>query len=142
MTALAKNIEPLRRGDFVRKIRTLPVKGNVHIYHGATLVLNGGYLAPATTATGLIAVGVAEQEVDNTGGADGALTCRLQQGEYVRENSSAGDAIAQADVGADCYLVDDQTVAKTSNSGARSRAGKITEIQADGRPVVQLGIGV
>ena len=44
----------------------------------------------------------------------------------------AGDLIAQADVGADCYIVDDQTVAKTNGTNTRSVAGKIIAVDADG----------
>ena len=35
-------------------------------------------------------------------------------------NSAAADAITLADVGADCYMVDDQTVAKTHGGNTRS----------------------
>ena len=38
----------------------------------------------------------------------------------------------QADVGADCYIVDDQTVAKTNGTNTRSVAGKIIAVDADG----------
>ena len=44
----------------------------------------------------------------------------------------AADAIVRADVGADCYIVDDQTVAKTNGSNTRSVAGKIIAVDADG----------
>jgi hypothetical protein len=47
-------------------------------------------------------------------------------------NSTAGDLITKADIGDDCYVVDDQTVAKTSNSGARPRAGKVFDVDAYG----------
>lgn len=47
-------------------------------------------------------------------------------------NSTAGDAISKADIGADCYVVDDQTVAKTSNSAARPRAGKVFDVDEYG----------
>jgi hypothetical protein len=46
------------------------------------------------------------------------------------QNSTAGDLIAQADVGTDCYIVDDQTVAKTSGTNTRSVAGKVQEVDA------------
>lgn len=42
------------------------------------------------------------------------------------------DAIALADIGSDCYIVDDQTVAKTSGSATRSVAGKIFDVDAAG----------
>ena len=35
-------------------------------------------------------------------------------------NSASGDLITAAEVGSDCYIVDDQTVAKTNGSSTRS----------------------
>lgn len=123
-----------------------PVKAGVKIFPGAGVVLNGGYAAPATAALGLISVGVADpgdgQPVDNTGGGNGAVFCNIVPGVFRFNNSAAGDAIAQADVGKDCYWVDDQTVAKTDGGGTRSRAGKIHDLNADGTVQVQLAIGL
>ena len=41
------------------------------IYKGAGVVLDAGYAKPASTAVGLISVGVAEEGADNSGGAKG-----------------------------------------------------------------------
>jgi len=109
-----------------------PVKGSTKTIQGGIAVLNGGYAAPGTTATGLIAVGRFEETVDNTAGADGALSVEVKRGVFKFANSSAGDLIAQADAGADCYIVDDQTVAKTSATNTRSIAGKIVAVDSDG----------
>lgn len=126
--------------------QTRPVKSGVTIYPGAAVVLNGGYLAPATTATGLISVGVANpangQPVDNSSGSDGDLMCDVVPGVFRFANSTSTDAIAQADIGKDCYWVDDQTVAKTDGSSTRSRAGKIHDLNSDGTVQVQLAIGL
>jgi hypothetical protein len=69
----------------------------------------------------------------------GAISARVRRGIFKFANSSAGDAIAQANVGVDCYIVDDQTVALTSGPNTRSRAGKVTEIDADGGIWVEVG---
>lgn len=147
MTALsAAKLMPRNGTNPIPTRQTRPVKANAKIYPGAGVVLNGGYLAPASTATTLISVGVADpgngQVVDNTGGADGALFCDVIPGVFSFNNSSAGDAIAQADIGADCYWVDDQTVAKTNGTNTRSRAGKIHDLNSDGTVQVQLAIGL
>ena len=42
------------------------------------------------------------------------------------------DAVVQADLGKTCYIYDDETVAKTNGSSARSAAGKIVGIDSDG----------
>lgn len=118
-----------------------PVKSAAVCYLGGIAVLNGGYAAPGSVATGLIAVGRFEEDADNSSGGDGAIEVKAKRGIFKFGNSSAGDLIAQADVGADCYIVDDQTVAKTDGTSTRSRAGKIVAVDADG-VWVQLGLGL
>ena len=54
-----------------------------------------------------------------------ALDVEVERGVFAFDNSTAGDAIAQADVGNNAYIVDDQTVAKTDGGGTRSIAGVI-----------------
>jgi hypothetical protein len=110
----------------------VPVKASVHIYKGALVVANAGYAAPATTATGLIALGRAEQNVDNSTGGNGDKNVNVRPGVFRFANSASTDTIAQADVGADCFIVDDATVAKTSATSTRSRAGKIQAVDAVG----------
>ena len=117
-----------------------PVKGSTKIYKGTLIVLNAGYAAPGSTATGLIALGRAEETVDNSSGADGAKNIRVKPGVFRFANSGSADAIAQADAGADCYIVDDQTVAKTSGTSTRSRAGKIDSVDSVGVWVL-IGLG-
>lgn len=116
-----------------------PVKGSTTCWQGGIAVLNAGYAAPGTAATGLIAIGRFEESVANTG-ADGAVKARVKAGVFQFGNSAAGDAIAQTDAGADCFIVDDQTVAKTNGSNTRSRAGKIMAVDSGGVWVL-IGLG-
>lgn len=123
-----------------------PVADNVRIYPGAAIVLNGGYAAPATTATGLISVGLyrGSRVLDNTvtGHAAGAFLVPVETGVFLFGTGTTADAIAQANVGADCYFSDDQTVNLTNGTNTRSRAGKIAGIDGSGGTWVQLGLGV
>jgi hypothetical protein len=129
MTALtAARNTPERTGA----ILGFPVKGSTKAIQGGLAVLNAGYAAPGTTATGLVALGRFEETVDNTAGADGALNVTVKAGTFKFANSASADLIAQADVGATCYIVDDQTVAKTNGSSTRSAAGKVVAVDADG----------
>lgn len=110
-----------------------PVAGTKKIYEGALVCLNAtGYATPGAVATTLKADGRAKTTVDNTAGADGALKVEVEKGTFQFANSAAGDAIAIADIGNDCYVVDDQTVAKTSGGATRSIAGKIVDVDAQG----------
>ena len=56
----------------------------------------------------------------------------MRRGCFRFANSVAADLIALADIGADCFIVDDQTVAKTNGGATRSIAGKIRDVDADG----------
>ena len=55
-----------------------------------------------------------------------------EAGVFRFENSSAGDAITRAEIGDDCYIVDDQTVAKTDGTDTRSLADKVDDVDANG----------
>lgn len=129
MTALttARNT-PERTGD----VLGFPAKAAVKCLQGGLAVLNAGYAAPGTTATGLVAIGRFEETVDNSSGGNGDASVQVKRGTFKFANSAAGDLIAQADVGADCYIVDDQTVAKTSATNTRSVAGRIEAVDSDG----------
>ena len=100
----------------------------------ATTCLQGG-IGVATT---LIAVGCFTESATAVSAGDARV--RVKRGVFKFANSAAGDLIAQANVGADCYIVDDQTVALTNGTNTRSRAGKIVAVDADG-VWVQVGLG-
>ena len=130
MTALTQDRATLRRpGEQIEP----PVGANARIYAGALVAINAaGFAVPGSTATGLIGAGVAEQRADNTGAAAGAIRVRLNRLPHCFGNSDSADAITLADVGSDCYIVDDQTVAKTNGSGTRSRAGRVFDVDGEG----------
>jgi phage portal protein BeeE len=106
-----------------------PVAASTTIYAGTLVALDSnGRVVPVSAASTLRAVGRACTRGglsvwDNASGSAGAFDVEIEEGIFFWDNSSAGDAIAQADVGKVVYGVDDQTVAKTSNTGARSVAG-------------------
>jgi len=109
--------------------RSVPVAAVMRIFAGTIVVLAGGLAEPGTTALGLVTLGRAEFQVDNTTGAAGAQTIRVRRGVFLWTNSPAGaDLIAEANIGEPCYIVDDNTVALTSAAGTRSVAGTIHDI--------------
>ncbi len=137
MTALVEERNTKQR---VGDIGEFPVKASVKCLQGGLAVLSGGYAAPATTALSLVAIGRFEDTADNSTGSSGAIKARVGRGTFLFKNS-ATDLIAQADVGSDCWLVDDQTVAKSNGTSTRSRAGKIVAVEPAGVWVL-LGLGV
>lgn len=103
------------------------------IFAGTLACLNAtGYSTPGATATTLVADGRAEETVDNTNGADGDVSITIRKGVFCFANSTAGDLITIAEIGDNCYIVDDQTVAKTNGTNTRSVAGKIEDVDSAG----------
>lgn len=129
MAALSKDRNTKRKAD--NDLINFPVKAATTIYAGALVVNDAGNAAPGRTALGLRALGRAEKNVANPGAA-GAERVQIKRGTFCFANSTAGDAIALSEVGANCYIVDDQTVAKTDGSGTRSIAGIVRDVDASG----------
>ncbi|MEQ8340071.1 MAG: hypothetical protein RID15_13840 [Marinovum algicola] len=130
MTALAKDRNtPRLEGD----VYSGPVAASTAIFAGALLMRNAaGYIIEGQTATGLVGVGRAEEQVDNSAGANGDLTVKFRPGIYRFANSAAADEITIAEIGDVAYAVDDQTVAKTDGTSSRSPAGIIVDVDAQG----------
>lgn len=125
-------------GDAFGK-RDYLMAASTKIYQGGLTVLSGGYAAPGSTATSLIAVGVARAQVDNSTGSAGALTVEVSEGCFWFVNSGS-DLVVQADVGSDCYITDDQTVNHTSTG--KSRAGKVLKLDTNLGVLVKVGLGI
>lgn len=66
------------------------------------------------------------------GGADGAVQVQAESGDWLQKNSAGVDAITAAEIGRYCFVVDDETVAKTSAGGTRPRAGVVIAVDATG----------
>ena len=113
-----------KRTSRVRKIEgvDLLMAANAKIYTGAWTVLAAGYLKQGLAAAGLTMAGKASDTVDNTGGADGALSCHV---DFLCEKTlmpfigDPANLFTQANVGGPAYLLDDQT-ATTVSSGHTS----------------------
>ncbi len=101
------------------------------IFVGSILMRNAsGHLIKGVVATGSFGVGRAETPKVST--TAGVTAQRYRPGTFRFANSSAGDLIVTADIGAACFIVDDQTVAKTNGTATRSPAGIIDGVDALG----------
>ena len=116
------------------RLRAYPLEAAAKIYGGTLACINAaGNLVKGITSATLKCVGVAMQSYDNTAGAAGAITGEVKTGVYGPFlNSAAADLLADTDVGSDCYIVDDSTVAKTSAAATRSIAGRVWKVDASG----------
>lgn len=128
--ALSKDRDTKEKGNTVYDA---PVAAAKKIYAGALVALDAsGDATPGATATTLKGFGRAEEFADNSAGAAGDIKVRVKRGVFLFANSSAGDQITRADIGGNCYIVDDQTVAKTNGANTRSVAGRIDDVDASG----------
>jgi len=110
----------------------VPIAAAKKIFAGSLVAANAtGYATPGAVAATLTYLGRAEETVDNAG-ADGALSVLVRRGKAFKFANSATDAVTQASMGKVCYIEDDQTVSATSATGARSAAGIVIGVEADG----------
>ncbi len=118
-----------REGELV----SMGVAAAKKIFAGAIVMRSAtGYATPGAATTGCVGIGRADAQVDNSSGSDGDLTVEISKGVYRFGNSAAADEITIASIGQDCYVVDDQTVAKTDGGGTRSVAGRIHDVDSSG----------
>lgn len=130
MAALTKDRNTLARskGPLVR----YKVAGATKIYNGALVAVNSaGYLVPASDTAGLICVGRAAEQVDNSSGAAGDKSCDVEFGVFKWLNSGT-NACEQDDIGRVVYAEDDQTVGDVAGATPRPKAGMCLEIESDG----------
>lgn len=112
---------------------TYPIAADTLIKKGWQVALdtNGRAVPAGTIASGaLVGIGKASATFDNTGGDAGDMDVQVEYGVFGYFSAAGGgDDIAADDVRKTAFLVDNQTVALTSNAGARGIAGIITEVR-------------
>lgn len=105
------------------------VAASTKIYAGSLVVLDAsGNAKPGSTATGLIAAGVAQAQVDNSTGAAGDKKVPVRAG--IAFPFVNGETITKAHIGDLAYIIDDQTVGRTASG--KSPAGPIVDVDAEG----------
>lgn len=83
------------------------VESATSIVKGTMVAVNaGGFLVPAANTAGLKVVGVADEDIDNSGGADGDKACRVVSGRVFRFDATS---ITQAMVGSLMAVADAET---------------------------------
>lgn len=119
---------PMKDGEIV----SVPV-AVAKIWAGSLVAINAaGYATPGAVAATLKYFGRAEEQVDNSDGAAGDQSVLVRRLKAFKWLNHGADPVVQADLGANCYIVDDQTVAKTSGGDTRSVAGKVIQVDSDG----------
>lgn len=135
MTALSaprarKERDPLR-------VRRFPVKAASQIWQNGLVVLLAGQAiagragVDATEAGTMKCVGVAAESVLG-GASNGDKKIDVDRGCFLFAIGTAGDALTLSDVEADVYVIDDQTVGKTSATNTRCKAGVLKDVTSEG----------
>lgn len=121
MTALTENRYTKHRDGI---ISAHPVKASTAIYKGSLVCADStGYAIPGADTAGLIVLGIAIEAADNSSGANGDLSVRVQAAGVFSFAKSG--TIAQADLGSVLYVVDDQTVGLTAATTNDIEAGRL-----------------
>jgi hypothetical protein len=112
------------------------VAASTQIYKGAIVSVSAtGFLIPAADTVGTLVVGIANANVDNTGGADGALSCLVQKG--VAGLRGGATPPTQAHVGRSVEVADDAGI-NILGTGNSISAGTLDSIGSDGLFYVKL----
>lgn len=124
------------------RLVSLPVAATTTIYQGGLLMLNAaGYVAPATPTASSKFAGVASQDVDNSGGANGDLSV-LAFISGLHKMTPAGVAVTNVfdDVFAETDNVADITIGAASSANSQ-KCGKIVNLEgSDAWVDVNVGI--
>ena len=121
MAALTKNRSTPERVPALRQFESAG-----EIYAGALVALNSsGKAVPASDTAGLRVLGRAE-----TRAKTGEMVT-VRSGCFLFKNGSSTAALATADTGGVCYVIDDQTVGKTGGTNSIA-AGLVYDVENRG----------
>lgn len=101
----------------------LPVAASTKLDGGTMVATNASGFAISPATAGATAIwGLNEKVADNSSGSNGDIQATVRSGVfYLAQDGS----IAQANIGQNCYAVDDRTVSLSDNGGTRLYAGVI-----------------
>lgn len=111
----------------VGNLISLIIASGGQVFLGCMAQVNpAGEGVDATATAANTTIGVAHRD------ASGGESVNVEKSVFAFANSTAGDLVTKADIGKPCYVVDNQTVAKTNNSNARPVAGKVFDVDEYG----------
>lgn len=137
MAALTRDFDAPHK--YKERKQVLKMKASTKIYAGSMVsVISGtGYAIPAADTASHVVQGRAEEQVDNSAGADGAKTIAVARGCFRYNNNGS---ITVANVGQNATVVDDNTVGLAAQTTNDIVAGRIEEVDDVG-VWVSIGIG-
>lgn len=112
MTALTEDRSTQRMDG---ELLDIPVAASQKIFGGAAVCVNAaGYALEGSDTAGLIFMGMAQEQKDNSSGSNGDKVIVVRCKGFFK--MILDTAISQANVGDDVFLVDDQTVDLAANT--------------------------
>jgi hypothetical protein len=133
--ALTGDIKTIRFGSPGNSTQPMNfgVTASATVYRGSIATTRSGYLvassSPQSTDVcwGMIdkaGAGTADTGPGVVGGTtNGSVTAEIATGSFFVQNGTGSDAFAATDVGSTAYVIDEQTMGKTSNSSTRPVGG-------------------
>ncbi|MDH3998235.1 MAG: hypothetical protein OET90_05295 [Desulfuromonadales bacterium] len=91
-----------------------------------------GYLVAASDSAGLLVVGLADETVDNSSGADGEASANIRRNKAFKFGNDSGNPVTQAEVGDNVLVADDASVTVAAGSTNSIVAGKCLGVDSDG----------
>lgn len=134
MSALTKDRATAYRDGIEVEYR---VAANAKIFAGSLVCVNSsGFAVPAADTAGFKFIGVALQQVDNSGGANGAKIIRVRRSGVFE---FAAGSITQAMVGDPMYALDDQTFDDAGGATNDIKVGALVKYEAAGKGWIDIG---
>lgn len=134
MTALTQDAQRVEKEG---RLVAMPVAATAKLYKNAILMRNAaGYVLPAASLAGAVMAGVGYEAKDNTDGADGDLSVRV---ETERAFEFEGAGFTQADLLKEVYAADDNTVQIAAGTNL-VKVGKIIEVISATKVLVKLAV--
>lgn len=140
--ALTADIKTIRFGSPGNSTQpmNLPLTAAATVYRGSVAVTRSGYLvAPSTPQSTDIVWGIVNKAGAGTadtgpgivgGTTNGNVTVEVSTGSFFLQNGTGADALAQSNVGATVYLINENTVGATNGSSTRPIAGEFLGLAA------------
>jgi hypothetical protein len=115
------------------KHKAFPLAASTKVYQGgiACLDTSTGDVTKGAASTTLKKIGEFDETVDNSSGSAGALYAMVNLDREVVArwyDNDTGTAVVAANVGSDCYILDDHTV--TGASSGNSVAGRVWAVDS------------
>jgi hypothetical protein len=108
---------------------SVPLNAGTKIYMGNLVILSSGYATGGAINGTMTVVGIADESVDNTGGAQSLKSVLVRRNEcYCLPNDTTAP-VTQALVGKMCYAKNQTTLTADSTAPA---VGKVLEVNSDG----------